>query len=182
MSLIISQQTAAFLGSLFLGAVLGAVFDLFRVFRKAFCQPVWLIWAEDVLYLLICAVITYGYMLQSIEGQVRVFIIIGELIGAILYYLTLGRLVMAVSLILIAVIRNILHFLYLVIIRPILFVLRFIGKIFSKINHKLSTILKNYLQKLKYVLKAWGNVLYNCFKNIKSKLVQKRKGKANDKE
>lgn len=77
-----------------MGAVFGAVYDLFRIFRIAVPLPAGVIVAEDVIYFAFCGFMSFFLAMTVNFGQVRFFILLGELLGFLLYYLTLGVLVM----------------------------------------------------------------------------------------
>ena len=73
-----------------MGAVFGAVYDLFRIFRIAVPLPAGVIVAEDVIYFAFCGFMSFFLAMTVNFGQVRFFILLGELLGFLLYYLTLG--------------------------------------------------------------------------------------------
>ena len=103
----LNDYTRFFLVSCLVGAGLGALYDFFRVLRVAVWSPKWIVVAEDLLYFILCAVITFLYMAGYAQGQVRGYILIGELLGWILYYFTIGKLVIQLSKGLIRIVRAI---------------------------------------------------------------------------
>lgn len=94
MEISVSSQTMAFLLSCLLGAGLAAVYDVFRILRIALPQPAPVIAAQDFAYLLICAGATFFYLMTTVSGQIRLFVLVGEVIGWVLYYFTIGEVVM----------------------------------------------------------------------------------------
>ena len=94
MAVSVSAQTLVFLFSCALGAALGALFDVFRMIRLAVPCSRPAVFLQDVLFLLACTVVTFFFMLCESAGKVRLYIVEGELLGAVLYSLTLGALVM----------------------------------------------------------------------------------------
>ncbi|MEG1778896.1 MAG: spore cortex biosynthesis protein YabQ [Oscillospiraceae bacterium] len=52
MGISLTQQTTTFLISCFIGVLFGAFYDIFRISRIAFKQPVWLLFIEDLIYFL----------------------------------------------------------------------------------------------------------------------------------
>ena len=90
----VNTQTIIFLQAILMGAVFGAVYDLFRIFRIAVPLPAGVIVAEDVIYFAFCGFMSFFLAMTVNFGQVRFFILLGELLGFLLYYLTLGVLVM----------------------------------------------------------------------------------------
>ena len=88
---------AVFLSALAAGALLGVLFDAFRLFRLAFRSGKISIFVQDMLFGLLCGVVLYCYALAANRGQVRWFIPVGAAGGFALYYCTVGRLVMGAA-------------------------------------------------------------------------------------
>lgn len=133
----VNTQTIIFLQAILMGAVFGAVYDLFRIFRIAVPLPAGVIVAEDVIYFAFCGFMSFFLAMTVNFGQVRFFILLGELLGFLLYYLTLGVLVMKCAQQIIAFIRWIFQVLWKLILRPVVRLLMWIGKKVAKIFGKL---------------------------------------------
>ena len=89
----LSGQAIAFLWSVALGAGLGAVYDGFRIGR-ILKKKAWLtVFLEDLLFALVAALSTAFCFTFTNYGQVRLFLLVGEGLGFLLYYNTLGALV-----------------------------------------------------------------------------------------
>ena len=161
MGVYLADQTLVFLQSILAGALLGVLYDLFRISRVAFTTPSGIIFVEDIVYFLVCAMTTFLFFLSVNEGVVRFFLLAGETIGWVLYHFTLGSVVMKVSKVIIACIRAVLHFIihyiFLPIWRLIYAIVRLVCKPFAFIWGKL----KKSLQKLRFRLKVGRVVLYN---------------------
>ena len=97
MAVAIADQTAVFFRSLLLGAVLGCLYDLFRVSRLAFLLPALIVLAEDLLFFLCSSALLFAFMMEHSYGQIRWFILLGAALGWTVYYFTLGSLVMRCS-------------------------------------------------------------------------------------
>ena len=89
----LSQQAVAFLWSLALGGALGAVYDWFRIGRILKRKRWFAVFFEDLLFALIAAISTAFCFTLTNYGQVRLFLFAGEGLGFILYYNTVGVLV-----------------------------------------------------------------------------------------
>ena len=125
---LVTVQTMIFLRSLAIGAVLGVVYDLFRIFRMTVrCGKV-SIFVQDCVYYFFCGLVTFSFMLSASAGQIRFFILLGELLGAVLYLTTLGVLVIKVSGSVIRFVRWLLGWVYKLTLQP---VFRFLGWIFG---------------------------------------------------
>ena len=97
MAIAIAEQTSVFFRSLLLGAVLGCLYDFFRITRLAFIIPSLLVLVEDLLFFLFSTVILFGFMLENRYGQIRYFILLGVVLGWTIYYFSVGSLVMKCS-------------------------------------------------------------------------------------
>ena len=97
MGITIAGQTAVFLQSLLLGAVLGCFYDLFRITRIAFLMPALLVLIEDLLFFLFSSIALFGFLLENNDGQIRWFILLGVVLGWTVYYFTAGSLGQGVS-------------------------------------------------------------------------------------
>ena len=80
-------------GGIILGALLGAVYDMLRALRLSLRHPGWLVFIEDVGFMLISGAAYYGYCTELCRGQIRFFVLVAVLLGFSIYLLTLGRLV-----------------------------------------------------------------------------------------
>lgn len=91
-------QTRLFLMSVPLGAAFGVVYDVFRAVRvilpfmgkklpTAVC---------DFIFMLICGLGIYFFSLSFARGEVRAYYAIGAALGFVIYYFTVGTLVMGV--------------------------------------------------------------------------------------
>ena len=86
MEIHLTEQASVFLNSLFLGAVLGCIYDFFRITRLAFVIPSLLVLLEDLMFFLVSSIILFNYLLQSNHGQIRSFILVGVVLGWTIYY------------------------------------------------------------------------------------------------
>lgn len=168
MGISIAHQTQAFFCSILIGTALGLLYDIFRIVRIALPSPKLLVAAQDILYFLLASGITCLFTLNINEGEVRSFVLVGELLGWIFYFFTIGTVVMAVSRKVIAAVKAVLAFLWKYLLRP---VLRLLGKIL----HILAMPLRFFPKKLKkvsaagkYSLKQSKIMLYNLIKSQKA--------------
>ena len=170
MGFTVSFQTWVFLGSIGIGAILGIGYDLFRISRVAFPLPSWFILAEDCCFFLLCALVTFGYMLNTTEGRVRLFILAGEMIGFTLYYLTIGSVVMAVARVVFRFVYGVLKALYSFFLAPWVRLLRHLFKLLKKRSKRVWAACKKQGNKTKFRLKQQRLLLYN--------LIREKPGKA----
>ena len=159
----VSQQTASFLLSVLLGAALGVVYDCFRVARillppLAKPKPTFF---EDILFWLIYGFCVFCFAASAARGQVRLFMLLGSLLGFTLYILTLGNLITGVIRSIVTTVYKILHKVYSALIEPIVKLMRtFCQKVFRFFvgSHKNNRKLKRSVKK---PLKNRGKLVYN---------------------
>ncbi len=89
----LSEQTAYFLWSIVLGAFAAAVYDIVCAVRVFLRAGKFHVIISDILFFILCGILTSLFALPFNKGSVRVFIIFGEAIGFLCYRLTLGRFV-----------------------------------------------------------------------------------------
>ena len=162
---LVTVQTMIFLRSLAIGAVLGVVYDLFRIFRMTVhCGSV-SIFIQDCIYYFFCGLVTFSFMLNSSAGQIRFFILLGELLGAVIYLTTLGVLVMKVSSGVIRFIRWLLGWVYKLTLQPVFRCLSWIfgilGSWFGGLFGLLGKTQKKLTKSLNLCLKQQASMMYN---------------------
>ena len=83
-------QALLFLQMVLAGAAIGVLYDTFRVARKCFPHPGWLVQAEDLLFWLVTAFGLFYVLLHYYDGQVRLYALLGAALGMVLYFATLS--------------------------------------------------------------------------------------------
>lgn len=97
MILSLHAQAMLFLLTIGMGGGMGLLYDALRIFRHALPhKPVW-VQIEDGLFWFLAVFLVFGVMLHASSGEIRFFSILGLFGGMGLYWLTLSRLVIAVS-------------------------------------------------------------------------------------
>ncbi|MCJ7855226.1 spore cortex biosynthesis protein YabQ [Lachnospiraceae bacterium NSJ-143] len=87
-------QAKVFLISFLCGAAFSAYYDVFRLFRIYKRHSSVLIDLEDAVYWILCAFLFFTIILKINNGEMRFYIPVAFFSGIILYFLTLGKLVM----------------------------------------------------------------------------------------
>ena len=85
-------QSAAFLLMLACGLRLGLTWDFFRLLRRLFQPGFALSLALDLLFGAAAAVVLCASLLRALEGELRLYALMGALCGFLLYGATLSRL------------------------------------------------------------------------------------------
>ncbi len=161
-----SQQAAVFLGALLLGVVLGCLYDFFRITRLAFVLPSLVVLVEDLLFFLFSSVILFSYLLRVSDGQVRVFILLGAVLGWAGYYFTLGRVVMAFSGAIIQFVKKVIGW----VLRPV----RWLWGLITQFRARLAQKAAAGGRKLKNGLKNRMSMMYNEKKRKKQLRAQQK--------
>ncbi len=95
MQLGVAVETQVFLFSCLAGLGLGAAYDCLRVFRTLIPHNKIFIFIEDFLYALLFGFVYFVFAIEG-SGQLRFFILVGMLIGALLERILLGNFVVFV--------------------------------------------------------------------------------------
>jgi spore cortex biosynthesis protein YabQ len=169
LNLSLSFQLQGFVISIATGVLLGAYYDVFRIFRTVFQSERRAVFFQDLFYMLSAAFVTFLLSLGVNYGEVRFYILAGEIMGWCLYYLTVGMVTIRVF----QLVSKILHKL---LINPIK---KLLTKIFYFISKKSNIIVGNIkivAANWKKRLKHHNKIVYN-HSNRKRKRNGKRNGK-----
>lgn len=153
-----ASECITFLGACLLGAALGVIYDLFRISRIAVKTCNVIIFIEDIIFFAIVTISSFIFIVIKNDGVLRGFLIIGELLGALVYFVTLSVIIMNAAKLIIKVIKSVLKFLYKILIQPFI-------KLYQWLYAK---------------LKPMGKRLYNKIKAANAKRKEKAKAKEND--
>ena len=135
----VSTQAIIFIQSVAGGMLIAFIYDLFRIKRKTIRTRTISLYIEDFIFWILVALVMFGVVYRSNDGEVRGYIFLGTLIGVILYMLLLSRIVIRVSTKLIrltvsifkliwAVVSYPFRILFKVLRLPLRFMLRWLGR------------------------------------------------------
>lgn len=160
----VTEQLATFGLSCLIGAGLGVFYDFFRVLRKAIPHNWVFIGVEDLVFFVAATTYSFNFMVSMLDGRIRFFIIIGELLGWVIYFFTLGVVVMGISDKIIACVKYIIAALIRIFIAPIFALLRWLLLKAAGILMYLVKKLKKSTKYSKIRLKRQGILMYNFTK------------------
>ena len=123
------NQASSFLIFILNGLLLGILFDIFRILRKSFKTPDFVTYIEDIFFWILSGMILLYSIFTFNNGELRLYIFIGILIGTLMYMLLFSKFFINVSTYIIKVIKKIFHILIFI---PINFILKVIKKIVFK--------------------------------------------------
>jgi spore cortex biosynthesis protein YabQ len=86
-----SRQTLLFLSTVGVGAVIGVLYDLFRVLRKTAAHNNAVVQMEDLIFWLAATLLMFYFMLVKNYGEIRFFAVLGVAVGMALYFCTVSR-------------------------------------------------------------------------------------------
>ena len=89
----VTEQTTIFMSFIVAGIVSGVLFDFFRVMRKNFNSPNFLVYVEDFIFWILLGFIALFTAYLVSDGVVRVYMLLSMLCGALLYFFSLGKII-----------------------------------------------------------------------------------------
>ncbi|MDE5992132.1 MAG: spore cortex biosynthesis protein YabQ [Oscillospiraceae bacterium] len=174
----ISQQTAFFLLSVVLGAALGVVYDIFRVFRILFppaakSKPAAV---QDVLFWLIYGFCMFCYSTAVCGGSLRFFMLFGSLIGFALYIVTVGNLIVGTLRQIAETVRRILRKVYSVLFEPIVKILKNFCQKVSLVFVRIYKKSRKTERSTKKLLPKTIGLVYNKYAKLGSSVIKRKVG------
>ncbi|MBQ9267261.1 MAG: spore cortex biosynthesis protein YabQ [Clostridia bacterium] len=118
----LENQVYVFLWTVLIGAVMGLIFDFFRIMRRKGNTKDVLVYLQDIVFWLIVTVIIIVSTFLINNGELRGYMILGYILGGIFYILLLS-----------GMIRKVLSA-----------ILDFIENIFKKMGNILTKFVKNF--------------------------------------
>lgn len=110
------------------GLGLGVLYDVYRVLYHTFQPPKWLTAACDLIYWLVATLFVFRTLFWSNQGEVRVFIFLGLIVGVWTYFVWFSPSVIRCIRFVIALIKKFINIsiklFQLLVIKPILFLYR----------------------------------------------------------
>ena len=158
-----SEQFLIFLASLGFGFLLGILYDFLRAIRMSFTRGKWSVVIFDLLYFFMVAFGSYIFILAVNKGEVRSYIIIGELLGAVFYYFSLGIALMKLTDKFVSILKRFYSFLFKIISFPFRFMKTAFLKLYAKIKIFFQKSEKKSQKIQKKVLPKARVYVYNLF-------------------
>ncbi len=86
-------ELSLFALSIAIGAIFGVIYEVTRIVRIIFPHRSWMVFIEDMLFMLFCGFWFFIFSMTFARGQLRGFLLLGNLLGFFFYIFTLGELV-----------------------------------------------------------------------------------------
>ena len=132
----IAKETRLFLLSLAVGAGMSFLYDLLRVLRRRTAHRAAAVSLEDILY--------FAFVLKDNRGQLRGYILVGELLGWVCWHLSAGAVLVEAGSRLLGIVQRVVAG----ILRVLLFPLYCLYRLMRRISAALSKVLEKNLKKL----------------------------------
>lgn len=88
----VENQAYLFLVFSLTGVIIGILFDIFRVLRKSFKTSNLITYIEDILFWVLTGLLILYNIWYFNDGEIRIFMFLGIIIGGLIYILTLSNL------------------------------------------------------------------------------------------
>lgn len=122
------------------GVCIGLIFDLFRILRKSFKTSNLIIYIQDILFWIFTGISIVFFMYNYSDGSIRLYMILGLILGFLLYLLTISKYIIKVFVIFICIIKRIIIRSINIINMPIQFTKNLIKK--TVVKHSYTLFLK----------------------------------------
>ena len=98
--ILFQDRGGAFLYSFFVGALIGLIYDFFRISRVLFGKGRVKIFFEDLVFCLMSAVLLCVFIFNATMGMIRLFAFCGIAVGFFFHYFTFGKLTVGFAIVL----------------------------------------------------------------------------------
>ncbi|MGL4362859.1 MAG: spore cortex biosynthesis protein YabQ [Cellulosilyticaceae bacterium] len=181
MNEMVNVQTLLFIKAIEIGIIMGMIYDIIRIIRKIVIHPNWLVQAEDALYWISCIGIGFTALYIHNFAEIRVFVFIGMILGAILYFATVSIIFMKVATWIINLMRKIISELIRILSIPLRFIIRLLSipamhikKLIVKVKKFIYYKFRQSKRKLQYVESDFKTHIYmkqnkNIYKRKKTR-------------
>lgn len=138
MGVSITQQTFVFLGMALCGMCIGVLFDVFRVYRLLQRPKLLAVNISDLLFWILGGGVLYISLIYFNDGQLRWYVFVGLILGTILYFSLLSKLVIRIFVVISKIFMKILRFILKILLTPLLFLYKIVViplyRVISKIS------------------------------------------------
>lgn len=163
-----SMQVRIFLYAIGFGFFLGGVYDVFRLFRLLFQKSGGAYRVADVLFALTAGFFVFLFALTQLNGQIRGYVLLGILLGFLLYAYTFGAFFARRTERIAAVVRRFFGAVFRKVSAPILRYIKKCKGFFAKNVQKAQKKAKFSVKKSKFHLQSVKDMLYNLSVRVSS--------------
>lgn len=139
----VESQAYIFLLTMYGGVLIGFVYDLYRIFRY-FSKPKKIATlVEDLIFWIIVSIIALATLIFSNWGELRGYVFLGFICGALIYTKLLSKPVITLMVYLVRLFVGLLKYIINILTYPFRFIMDLLLIPFRKINDKISRFNKN---------------------------------------
>lgn len=120
----VENQAYLFLVFSLTGVIIGILFDFFRVLRMTYKTSDIVTYIEDILFWILAGIIILYSIWYFNDGEIRLFMILGIIMGAIIYALTLSNTFIKINSFIMSKIKKIIEFLCNIVELPIKLIIK----------------------------------------------------------
>lgn len=114
------------------GIIIGLLFDFFRIWRKSFKVADVTTYFQDVLFWILTGFIILYSIFVFNNGEIRLFMFLGVIVGALLYLLLVSQYVIKINVTIIKYLKMVFGKIFSILFLPIKYINKLIRKIFFK--------------------------------------------------
>ena len=144
-----SLQAVGFLRAIILGILISIFYDIFSALRKLGVNSFFAVLVEDILFFLVTTPVIFLFLIATTNGEVRLYIILGIIIGFSLLKLTFSKIIVFILYKILFVIKKVI----LLSAKLYNLIFKYFETGFSLFLKKSRKILKKALNSLKKLLK-----------------------------
>ena len=139
----ITNQAYTFIIFIFIGMIIGILFDFFRILRKTIKTKDAVTYIEDILFCILTGIILIYSIFTFNSGEIRIYLFIGLLFGIIIYMLSISKYFVKINIFLLNQIISITKKIIKIFNIPIKFIKRSINKLSKPISFVIINVRKS---------------------------------------
>lgn len=124
-----NNQAYLFVMFILNGVLIGILFDVFRILRKSFKTSDFITYIEDITFWVLAGSLTLYFIFYFNSGEIRLYILIGIVLGISIYILTISKYIIKFSVTVITFSKNIISKIFDIISYPVKLILNMLRKI-----------------------------------------------------
>ena len=148
------------------GFIIGLLFDFFRILRKTFKTSDIITYIQDILFWILTGLVVLYSIFIFNNGEMRIYIFLGILIGIVLYILLLSKYIIKINVFIINKIKWFVSIILRIIFMPFKFIFNILKKSLLK---PISFIFINIKKDMYKITKKMTIKNKNIINNIKNK-------------
>ena len=139
----ITNQAYTFIIFIFVGMIIGILFDFFRILRKTIKTKDVVTYIEDILFCILTGIILIYSIFNFNSGEIRIYLFIGLLFGIIIYMLSISKYFVKINVFLLNQMISITKKIIKIFNIPIKFIKRSIHKLSKPISFVIINVRKS---------------------------------------